>query len=60
MATLLALKAEYEDVTGDSLQLTFSGASEAHILSDEIAAAGVSVILTSSRPYPGSWEQRRM
>ena len=60
MATLLSLKAEYEEFTGKKLKLTFSGASEAHLLAKEIADADVSVILTSARPYPDSWEQRRM
>ncbi|KJA17908.1 hypothetical protein HYPSUDRAFT_205764 [Hypholoma sublateritium FD-334 SS-4] len=60
MATLLGLKAEYEGLTGKRLQLTFSGASEAHLLAKEIADADVSVVLTSSRPYPDSWQQRRI
>jgi hypothetical protein len=60
MATLLSLKTEYEESTGKTLKLTFSGGTEAHLLADEIAAADVSVILTKLRPYPGSWEQRRM
>lgn len=60
MATLLGLKAEYEGLTGKRLELTFSGASEAHLLAKEIADAGVSVVLTSPRPYPDSWQQRRM
>ncbi|KDR69234.1 hypothetical protein GALMADRAFT_215246 [Galerina marginata CBS 339.88] len=60
MATLLELKSEYQNATGKTLQLTFSGGSEAHLLAKEIASAGVSVILTSPRPYPGTWEQRRI
>ncbi|KAF5323787.1 hypothetical protein D9619_012926 [Psilocybe cf. subviscida] len=60
MATLLSLKAEYEESTGQTLEVTFSGGTEAHLLADEIAAAGVSVILTKLRPYPGTWEQRRI
>ena len=60
MTTLLALKSEYEDETGKTLKLTFSGATEAHLLAKEIAKAGVNVVLTSPRPFPNSWEQRRM
>ncbi|KJA17916.1 hypothetical protein HYPSUDRAFT_45759 [Hypholoma sublateritium FD-334 SS-4] len=60
IATLLELKADYEKSTGNTLKLTFSGASEAHLLAQEIADAGVSVILTSPRPYPGNWEKRRI
>ena len=60
MATLINLKHEYEDITRNGLRLTFSGAAEAHSLAEEIARAGISVILTSPRPYLGVWEQRKM
>lgn len=60
MATLVNLKREFEDITRNYLWLTFSGAAEAHLLAEEIARAGISVILTSPRTYPSSWEQRRM
>lgn len=60
MSTLVHLKSEYEEMTGKILKMTFSGATEAHLLAKEIAAADISVILTSPRPYPGTWEQRRM
>ncbi|KAF8958055.1 hypothetical protein BDZ97DRAFT_1950338 [Flammula alnicola] len=60
MTTLLSLKADYERSSGKTLKLTFSGGTEAHLLAKEIATAGVSVILTSSRPYPASWERRRI
>lgn len=60
MATILTLKLEYEASSGKRIRLTFAGASEAHLLAEEIGKAGVSVILTSPRPYPGSWEKRRL
>jgi len=60
MATLILLKHEYEAESGQQLQVTFSGATEAYLLASEIAEAGVSVILTSPRPYPRTWEQRRV
>ena len=60
MATLLRLKDEYETHSGGKLRLTFSGATEAHLLAHEIAKAGVSVIVTQSKPFPETWEQRRM
>jgi hypothetical protein len=60
MATLLRLKNEYEAHSGVELHLTFSGATEAHLLAQEIAGAGVSVIVTQSKPFPETWEQRRM
>ena len=61
MATLVSLKEEFEVTTRNHhLKLTFSGAAEAHILAEEIARANISVILTSPRSYPFTWEQRRM
>jgi hypothetical protein len=60
MATLLSLKSDYEQSTGKSFRMTFAGASEAHLLADEIGKADVSVVLTSPRPYPGTWEKSRM
>ncbi|KAF8805276.1 hypothetical protein BYT27DRAFT_7297664 [Phlegmacium glaucopus] len=60
MATLVNLRWEYQDITGNNLWLTFSGGAEAHLLAKEIARAGISVILTAPRAYPGLWEKRRM
>ncbi|KAJ7594051.1 hypothetical protein C8J56DRAFT_853905 [Mycena floridula] len=60
MATLISLKHEYENVTRKSLLMTFSGASEAHLLAEEIAEADISVILTASRPFPHTWDKRRI
>ncbi|KAG8686547.1 hypothetical protein FRC09_014063 [Ceratobasidium sp. 395] len=60
MATLLELKSEIEDLTGRPLRVTFAGAAEAHIIAHQIAAAGVGVIVTPTRPFPASWDQRRI
>lgn len=60
MATLLKLKAEHASVKGENIRMTFAGATEAHLLAPEIGAADVSVILSPSRPYPESWDRRRM
>ncbi|KAF8597515.1 hypothetical protein BDV93DRAFT_479402 [Ceratobasidium sp. AG-I] len=60
MATLLELKAEIEDLTARPLRITFAGASEAHLLAPEIAEAGVGVIVTPTRPFPASWDQKRI
>ncbi|KIJ10532.1 hypothetical protein PAXINDRAFT_119408, partial [Paxillus involutus ATCC 200175] len=59
MATLLHLKGDYERVSGNTLQLTFVGALESHLIAKEIANAGVSVIITQPKPYPDTWDQRR-
>ncbi|KII89857.1 hypothetical protein PLICRDRAFT_40029 [Plicaturopsis crispa FD-325 SS-3] len=60
IATLLRLKAEVEDHTGHRLRLTLTGAAEAHLLAKEIGEAGVSVVLASARPYPTTWDHRRI
>ncbi|KAJ7225059.1 hypothetical protein B0H12DRAFT_1328757 [Mycena haematopus] len=60
MATLLQLKAEYEARKLYRLAMTFTGASEAHLLAAEIGAADVSVILSPARPYPDNWDSRRI
>ncbi|KAF9220135.1 hypothetical protein BS17DRAFT_787951 [Gyrodon lividus] len=59
MAALLRLKGEYEQISGNTLQLTFAGALESHLIAKEIANAGVSVIVTQPKPYPDTWDQRR-
>ncbi|KAF9782828.1 carbohydrate esterase family 9 protein [Thelephora terrestris] len=65
MATLLSLKAEVEHKIftetnhHHELKLTFSGATEAHILARELRHAKVGV-LVHPRPYPYSWDSRRI
>ncbi|TFK72449.1 hypothetical protein BDN72DRAFT_836217 [Pluteus cervinus] len=59
MATLIRLKNEYED-KNKRLKMTFTGASEAHIIAKQIAWADVSVVITSPRPYPGTWSSQRI
>ncbi|KAJ7861358.1 hypothetical protein B0H14DRAFT_2741976 [Mycena olivaceomarginata] len=60
MATVLRLKTEYEAKMPYTLWITFTGASEAHLLAAEIGAAHVSVILSPARPYPADWNSRRI
>lgn len=60
MASLIELKKEVEASLGKPLKMTFLGASEAHILAREIGAAGVGVVINPLRPYPMSWEMKRM
>ncbi|KAJ6538181.1 hypothetical protein DFH09DRAFT_1177759 [Mycena vulgaris] len=60
MAALLRLKHEYETSSYHNLWMTFTGASEAHLLAAKIGAAGVSVILSPARPYPSNWDSRRI
>jgi hypothetical protein len=60
MASLISLKREVELKTGTRIQMTFSGANEAHLLAKEIGDAGIGVILQPSRPFPGTWKSKRM
>ncbi|KAI9463526.1 carbohydrate esterase family 9 protein [Lactarius psammicola] len=60
IATLIDLKKEFEARTGRPLQMTVAGATEAYLLASELAEAGVGVVLTRARPFPGTWEQRRI
>ena len=60
IATLIMLKREVEKVTGKTLRVTITGATEAHILAAELAEAEIGIVLTPVRPFPMIWEQRRM
>ena len=60
MASLIEFKKDFAEQDGDSIKLTFAGASEAHLLAKEIGEAGIGVLLTRPRPFPAVWEQRRM
>ncbi|PPQ63486.1 hypothetical protein CVT24_005143 [Panaeolus cyanescens] len=60
MATLISIKREVEIERGNTIQMTFAGANEAHLLAKEIGEAGIGVILRPSRPFPGTWKSRRI
>ncbi|VDB95544.1 unnamed protein product [Peniophora sp. CBMAI 1063] len=60
IASLIALKAEVEEETGTHLRMTIAGGTEAHLLAQELAGAGIGVILLRPRPYPSGWESRRI
>ncbi|PPQ79032.1 hypothetical protein CVT25_002341 [Psilocybe cyanescens] len=60
MASLINLKKEVEKGHGKSIQVTFAGAKEAHLVAKEIGEAGVGVILRPSRAFPGDWNSRRI
>ncbi|KAH7913892.1 carbohydrate esterase family 9 protein [Hygrophoropsis aurantiaca] len=60
IATLIQLKREVEAVKGTRIPLTITGASEAHLLAEELGQAGVGVILNPARPFPANWEDRRI
>ncbi|KAH9048372.1 carbohydrate esterase family 9 protein [Lactarius hengduanensis] len=60
IATLILLKKEVEGKTGTTIKMTIVGATEAHLLAEEIAEANIGVIFKPSRPFPAVWEQRRV
>ncbi|KAF8522962.1 carbohydrate esterase family 9 protein [Hysterangium stoloniferum] len=60
MATLMQLKEEVEGTSGTSIQMTFAGGSEAHLIAQELGKADVGVILFPVRPFPKTWERRRV
>lgn len=60
IASLIILKREVELDTGKPMKLTITGAAEAYMLAKELYESGVGVILNPSRPFPSTWEGRRM
>ena len=60
IASILILKNEIEKSSGNTLRLTLTGATEAHLLAHEIGKANIDVVLNPVRPYPSSWARRRM
>ena len=53
IATLISLKKEVEAKTGNTIKMTIAGATEAHLVADELADANVGVIVTPTRSYVG-------
>ncbi|KAI0374139.1 composite domain of metallo-dependent hydrolase [Pilatotrama ljubarskyi] len=60
IATLIGLKKEVEEHTGGAIKLTLISASEAHLLADDLAEAGVGVIVNPVRSFPFTWDDRRV
>ncbi|KAF5371159.1 hypothetical protein D9758_004121 [Tetrapyrgos nigripes] len=60
MASLIVLKKEVEAKSGNTIKMTFAGASEAHLLAKEIGEAGIGVIISPVRPFPSAWERARI
>ncbi|KAF7318200.1 Carbohydrate esterase family 9 protein [Mycena chlorophos] len=59
IATLVLLKKEIETAKGSTMRLVISGATEAHLLAEELGKENIGV-LVRQRPYPSSWEKRRV
>jgi len=60
IATLVLLKREVEKKVGNAIQLTITGGLEAHLLAKELAEAHIGVIQIQARPFPATWERRRI
>ncbi|KAK7470198.1 hypothetical protein VKT23_001636 [Stygiomarasmius scandens] len=62
MASLIHLKEEVEGTLGPGrkIKVVFDRAAEAHLVAEEIGQAGIGVVLSPVRPFPSSWEQRRI
>ena len=60
IASIIGLKMEAEKALSASLKVTLIGATEAHLLASELAAARIGVVVAPPRPFPHSWEERRM
>ncbi|KAJ7164026.1 carbohydrate esterase family 9 protein [Mycena crocata] len=60
IASLILLKQEVEKAKGNTIQMTITGAAEAHLLAQELGEAGVGVILNPARSFPYFWEERRI
>ena len=54
------MKAEIEAKSSVPLQMTITGATEAHLLAKELGEAGIGVIFVPSRPFPKVWEMKRV
>ncbi|KAH9921901.1 uncharacterized protein B0H18DRAFT_1086033 [Fomitopsis serialis] len=60
MATLLKLKDEIAEARGSYMKMVFFRATEAHLIAGQIAEANVGVILEPARPFPQTWDDRRI
>ncbi|KAI0085136.1 carbohydrate esterase family 9 protein [Irpex rosettiformis] len=60
IATLVLLKKEVESLKGNSISLTVAGGLEAHLVAKELGEAGVGVVQLPARPFPTTWERRRI
>ncbi|KAH8116655.1 composite domain of metallo-dependent hydrolase [Phellopilus nigrolimitatus] len=60
ISTILLLKKEVELATGVPVKLTIAGAAEAHLIAKNLADANVGVVVSPLRPFPATWESRRI
>lgn len=55
----ISLRASSATSPSGKIRLVLIGGAESHLLADELAAAGVGVVLAPAQSYSTSWEQRR-
>ncbi|KAF7792287.1 hypothetical protein EIP86_003323 [Pleurotus ostreatoroseus] len=60
IATVIQLKQEVESTTGRRLKITVIGGTEAHLVANELAKADIGVVLMPPRPFPYTWDYRRI
>lgn len=60
IATLILLKKEVEETVGNAIHFTITGGLEAHLLAKELAKARIGVVQIQARPFPATWERRRI
>ncbi|KAI8973081.1 carbohydrate esterase family 9 protein [Trametes punicea] len=60
IASIITLKKEVEQELGNKIKVTLIGATEAHLLAKEIGDADIGVLVSPSRPFPHTWEGRRL
>ncbi|ESK86826.1 carbohydrate esterase family 9 protein [Moniliophthora roreri MCA 2997] len=60
IASLITLKSEVEKAKQTKLKFVLAGATEAHLLAEEIGSAGIGVVVQPSRPFPDSWQDIRL
>ena len=59
IAAILKVKAAVEAETKSSIRVVIVGGAESWLVADELAAAGVGVVLAPLQSYATSWDQKR-
>ncbi|KAI0653864.1 carbohydrate esterase family 9 protein [Cubamyces menziesii] len=60
IASTIVLKSEVEAKLGNDIKVTLIGGREAHLLAKEIGEANIGVIVAPTRPFPHSWDEKRL
>jgi hypothetical protein len=60
ISSLILLKSKIESHTNSSIKMIITHASVARLLTSELTAANIGVILFPTRPFPSKWQDRRI